>query len=210
MLEMPGQPPKKTLVLNLNKTIIFSEYKMHTGFNIFKRPELMRFLKALGNDYEIVVFGTEDGTYVTEVCQNLDKFNMTIQHKLGKEAAALGSSGRYIKDLNYLNRDLKRVIVVDYDPENVKYHPDNTIIIPEYKGDVNDKELFYLIVLLKELAKPDVKDVREVISKYGSYKTYLNFYKSHPKYNRYLPKENPIPDDADLQAVYNKKENLKK
>ena len=29
-------------------------------------------------------------------------------------------NGEYVKDLNYLNRDLKNVIVIDHNPKNVK------------------------------------------------------------------------------------------
>ena len=42
--------------------------------------------------------------------------------------------GRYIKDLKYLNRDLKNVIVIDKDIENVKKHPHNAIILKEFHG----------------------------------------------------------------------------
>lgn len=56
-IEMPGQ---KTLVLNLNKTLISYNYKMGKGFEIIKRPGLNKFLLELSNHYEIVVFGTED------------------------------------------------------------------------------------------------------------------------------------------------------
>lgn len=51
---------KKTLVLNLNKTLILSEYKLGAGFQIIKRPGLSKFLQEMGNYYEVVVFGTED------------------------------------------------------------------------------------------------------------------------------------------------------
>ena len=50
----------KTLVINLNKTLISYNYKMGTGFEIIKRPGLNKFLLELSNHYEIVIFGTED------------------------------------------------------------------------------------------------------------------------------------------------------
>jgi import inner membrane translocase subunit TIM50 len=73
---------------------------------------------------------------------------MLINHKLGKEATRL-ENGRYIKDINYLNRDLSKVIVIDFDPNNVKYHPTNTIILPEFTGDGKDRELLVAIQFLK-------------------------------------------------------------
>jgi len=113
---------------------------------------------------------------------------MSIRYKLGKEATAWELSG-YIKDLRYLNRNLSRVICIDYDINNVKYTPLNVIVIPEFNGDSNDKELLLLIQLLKDMSKSTVKDVRKMISTYGNYKPYLNYYKQNPRYHKLLPDE---------------------
>ena len=55
-----ADPNAKTLVINLNKTLISYKYKMGTGFEIIKRPGLNKFLMEMSNFYEIVIFGTED------------------------------------------------------------------------------------------------------------------------------------------------------
>lgn len=63
---LPDLPPEsagageKTLVINLNKTLISYTYEMGTGFKIIKRKGLERFLLEMSNYYEIVIFGTED------------------------------------------------------------------------------------------------------------------------------------------------------
>lgn len=199
-VELIGQPSKKTLVINLNKTLINYQYKFGSGFEILKRPGLLKFLQEMGQLYEVVIFGSEDSNFVEEVSHKLDQFDMNIRYKLGKEATRL-EKGRYIKDLNYINRDLKNVIVIDYDPLNVKYHPNNVIVLPEFSGDGTDRELVLSIVFLKEMAKPEVKDIRKEIEKYGNYKTYINFYKSSPKYKKLLPKDDYVKDDSDLQEV---------
>lgn len=201
-VELVGQPPRKTLVINLNKTLINYEYKFGSGFEILKRPGLMKFLQEMGQVYEVVIFGTEDSNFVEEVAGKLDQFEMNIKYKLGKEATRL-VNGSYVKDLHFLNRDLKNVVCVDYDPENIKFNPTNAVILPEFNGDGKDRELIMAIVFLKEMAKPDVKDVRKEIEKWGSYKPYIKFYKSNPKYRKLLPAEDHLNDDADLQAVVN-------
>jgi import inner membrane translocase subunit TIM50 len=109
-----------------------------------------------------------------------------INFYLGREACSK-YDGKIIKDLNYINRSLGNVIVIDGDLNNVKKNPDNVIIIPDFLGNPNDQELKVIIPFLKEMAKSEVKDVREVIDKYGNYKTYLKYYKDHPKYHVLLP-----------------------
>lgn len=39
------------------------------------------------------------------------------------------SNGKYIKDLTYLNRDPKNIIVIDRDIENVGKHKQNAIVL---------------------------------------------------------------------------------
>ena len=71
-----------------------------------------------------------------------------ISFVLGKEASAR-YSGKSIKDLNYLNRDLKNIIVIDCKEENVKKHKSNLILLPEYFGDETDAEMRNIIPFLK-------------------------------------------------------------
>jgi import inner membrane translocase subunit TIM50 len=43
--------------------------------------------------------------------------------------------GEFIKDLNYLNRDLRKVVALESHPKNIKNQPKNAIIISEFEGD---------------------------------------------------------------------------
>lgn len=49
----------------------------------------------------------------------------------------------------------------------VNRHQENVIVIPEFKGESEDRGLFELFPLLEHLSRPEVKDVRKEISKYG-------------------------------------------
>jgi len=52
---------------------------------------------------------------VQEIRQNLDPNQTTFMGGFGKESMVY--DGTYFKDLSYLNRDLKNVIVVDFNPD---------------------------------------------------------------------------------------------
>ena len=58
--QLPIDARKKTLVINLTGTLTTHSYKFGTGFEILKRPGIIKFLNELGPLYEIIVFGTED------------------------------------------------------------------------------------------------------------------------------------------------------
>ena len=56
----PGYAPMKTLVMNLNGTLIHSEYKFGVGFEVLKRPGLSVFLQRMAKNYECVIFGDQE------------------------------------------------------------------------------------------------------------------------------------------------------
>lgn len=45
------------------------------------------------------------------------------------------SNGGYFKDLGYLNRDMKNVVVIDKSADKVAKQKRNVITLPEYKGE---------------------------------------------------------------------------
>lgn len=57
--------------------------------------------------------------------------------------------GHHVKNLDWLNRDLSKVIVVDWNPESVKLHPDNALVISRWKGNDDDQTLSDLASFLK-------------------------------------------------------------
>lgn len=64
LLDRPPLPPgyqhPKVLVLNLNGTLIHSEYKFGVGFELLKRPGLTMFLNTMARNFEVVVFGDQE------------------------------------------------------------------------------------------------------------------------------------------------------
>jgi len=73
---------------------------------------------------------------------------------VGHEYTALDTDGSYVKDLSYMNREIKNIVVVEFDDEKVKYHKDNVIVIPYWDGDKDDRELIDLLPFLEHLSDP--------------------------------------------------------
>jgi len=57
----------------------------------------------------------------------------------------------YPQDLTNLNRPLTKVIIVDTDPKSVKFHPENSIILDKWTGDIHDRTLWDLIPFLQSM-----------------------------------------------------------
>lgn len=149
----PGYAPMKVLVLNLNGTLVHSEYKFGVGFEILKRPGLSVFLQRMARNYEIVFFGEQEQGYVNEIAEALDPQQQMIQARLGRESTMLKGS-MYIKDFSYLGRPAKEVIYLDFSDETVPYHKDNCIVLPKWEGDVDDRALYDIIPFLESKCSP--------------------------------------------------------
>lgn len=158
----PGAPPTRTLVIDLDRTLVFSSYSRATGWRVAKRPGAEAFLAYMAQFYEIVVFTSNLNSYADPILDKLDP-NVYVAHRLYR-AETHYKNGVHIKDLSHLNRALERVVVIDRDEKQVAMHSENAIIIPEWSGDPNDTALLDLIPFLESLVKMDVADVRDEVA----------------------------------------------
>lgn len=68
--------------------------------------------------------------------------------------------------MQYLNRDLSKVILIDTKEEHARYQPENAIVLDKWTGDPKDKTLVALIPFLEYLAGMGVEDVRTVLKSF--------------------------------------------
>jgi len=174
---------KATLVLDLDETLVhctidpipnpdyaFDVVCNQQTFSVYalKRPGLDDFLNArlfVSKLFEVVVFTASQRVYAEALLNMIDPHRKLIPHRLFREAC-LEVQGNYLKDLNVLGRDLKRVILVDNSPYAYGYQISNGIPIESWFDDKNDRELEALLPLLKRLgAEDDVRPLIETIYK---------------------------------------------
>lgn len=127
----------------------------------------------LSQMYEVIVFTDDEYTFLMSIIPTLDPRQQVFMGFFGRECM-VWHKGHYIKDLKYLNRDLKNVIVIDKDFESVPKHRQNTIVLPQFHGQQDDNELKMLLPLLESislsylgLANPEVRDVRKILASMG-------------------------------------------
>lgn len=178
----PSSPPL-TLVLDLDETLVHCtvepipdadmifpvtfngiQYRVH----VRTRPYLMQFLAAVSKKFEVVVFTASQKVYANELLKRIDPDSKYIQHRIFREACLL-VEGNYLKDLNVLNRNLAKSVLVDNSPHAFGYQVDNGIPIESWFDDPGDSELLKLEHFLETLH--GVNDVRAVVrSKFQTYK----------------------------------------
>jgi len=165
---MPEDKNKKTLVLDLDETLLHSSFKpivnadfvipveiedqVHQVY-VLKRPGVDNFLEQTGKIFELVVFTASLSKYADPVLDLLD-IHKVIRSRLFREHCC-NHKGNYVKDLSKLGRDLSKTIIIDNSAASYLFHPHNAIAVTTWFDDMNDSELLDLIPLLTDLDKCD-------------------------------------------------------
>jgi len=176
----PKDAGKKTLVLDLDETLVHSTFKAvpwadfaipvrigdqsHYVY-VTKRPGVDEFLVDMSKYYEIVIYTASRDKYANPLLDILDEKNV-IRKRLYREDC-LFNDGTYVKDLSKLGRDLKETIIVDNAPHSYVFHQANAIDCSSFIDDNLDKELYQIGAFLKEIRK--VKDVRDHCHKWKDF-----------------------------------------
>lgn len=169
-----GQLGKATLVLDLDETLVHSSFQpgIHADFvfdleieghthivSVVTRPGVHEFLQKASELYEVVIFTASMSLYADRVIDVLDRENV-VSARLFRESCTY-VDGVYVKNLELLGRDLKRVVIVDVStmqnsPTSYMFQPNNAIPVESWYDDRNDTALMELLEDLQALAfEPD-------------------------------------------------------
>ncbi|KAJ0240702.1 Haloacid dehalogenase-like hydrolase [Hirschfeldia incana] len=147
---------KKTIVLDLDETLIHSSMEkpevpfdfvvrpeidgQMLTFFVIKRPGVDDFLKRIGEKYQIVVFTAGLREYASLVLDKLDPERRVISRSFYRDACS-EIDGRLVKDLGLVAKDLRRVVIVDDNPNAYALQPENAFPIKPFCDDLSDVEL---------------------------------------------------------------------
>ncbi|KAJ5551573.1 NLI interacting factor [Penicillium sp. DV-2018c] len=188
---LPDEDPQMrqpyTLVLSLEDLLVHSEWSREHGWRVAKRPGVDYFLRYLNQYYELVLFTSVPSMMADQVLRKLDPYRI-IRWPLFREATRY-KDGEYIKDLQYLNRDLSKVILIDTKEEHARHQPENAIILDKWTGDPKDKTLVALIPFLEYLAGMGVEDVRTVLKSFDGTSIPIEFAKREKAMRERFEKE---------------------
>eukprot|EP00808_Paulinella_micropora_P020349 g73632.t1 len=136
------------------------------GYRLRKRPGVDALVKgAFMAGYELVIWDSEQGTEDAEL-QHLELDQNFIQYHFFRDHTNF-RRGRFVKDMSRLNRDMRRVVVVDSD-KNGLLPQENAIDISPFLQDPTDQELFKILKFLEQISQYNVHDVRDKIKAYNA------------------------------------------
>eukprot|EP00455_Lapot_gusevi_P043770 TRINITY_DN5370_c0_g1_i3.p1 TRINITY_DN5370_c0_g1~~TRINITY_DN5370_c0_g1_i3.p1 ORF type:complete len:328 (+),score=67.82 TRINITY_DN5370_c0_g1_i3:87-1070(+) len=190
-----GRVPR-TIVIDLDGTIMHSDWDREHGWRIRKRPYLDFFFYRLAQlqGVEVVLWTTQNQYVAESLLQVVDRVGH-IQHRLYRETTSY-HKGTLIKDLSHLNRDLSRVLVLDCDESLYALQPDNVLLLPKFEGNTSDDALLRYLAFIEHIHREDVADIRELMREYKGSDIPQKFYER----NQLLKKEKGVVTDVRKKA----------
>ena len=135
------------------------------SFYVLKRPGADELLESLGAKYEVVVFTAGLREYASLVLDRLDR-KRVITHRLYRDSCK-EVDGRLVKDLSGLGRDLRRVVIVDDNPNSYSFQPENAVPVRPFIDDLGDCELRKLARFFE--CSDGFDDMRDAVKHYFGY-----------------------------------------
>ncbi|KAJ3155331.1 Nuclear envelope morphology protein 1 [Geranomyces michiganensis] len=168
--------PRKTLVLDLDETLIHSTSRGARNYHhmvevlverhvflyyVYKRPYCDLFLKKVCEWYKVVIFTASMPEYADPVIDWLDPGRNLFAERYFRQSC-MYRNGLYVKDLSIIEPDLARVCLVDNSPISYQWNEDNGIPIETWQTDTSDEALLDMLPFLDALRY--VEDVRHILA----------------------------------------------
>ncbi|XP_044014053.1 mitochondrial import inner membrane translocase subunit TIM50-C-like [Aphidius gifuensis] len=170
--------PQYTLVLEFTDLLVHPDWTYQTNWRFKKRPGVDQFLEQLVPYFEIVIY---TDLYAHMFFPLLGRLNPNV-HMFG---LARGSTryinGHNVKDLDVLNRNLSKVIVIDWNKISIQLQPQNAILIPRWNGNDDDTTLIELSAFLTMIHATNVADVRDIIKYYQQFDNPLEAFRENER-----------------------------
>ena len=221
LLLPPKTSGKKTLVLDLDETLVHSQFITFSApsdvilkieieneihdIHVMVRPGVKEFLEKMEKLYEIVIFTASVSKYADPLLDIIDKKGF-CPFRLFREHCSLINT-TFVKDLQRLGRDLKNIIIVDNSPLSYALHPENGLPILTWFEDKSDRELYHITPILEFLSY--VKDVREFIPKFVGPDNGINYQKVNEIIKNYNGPRFIIADDKNDEKNKNNNNNYR-
>ena len=215
----PKTSDKKTLVLDLDETLVHSQFmpfstpsdvvvkieiegELH-DINVMVRPGVKELLEKMEKLYEIVIFTASVSKYADPLLNIIDKRGY-CPHRLFREHCSF-INATFVKDLKRLGRDLKNIIIVDNSPLCYSLHPENGLPISNWFEDKSDRELFKIVPILEFLS--NVRDVREFIPRFVGYDNQIDYIRAKQIINNSSSRVNTRDNKEEKQKNSNNNNN---
>lgn len=164
----------KLLILDIDETLIYSSEKQLDRIPDFKldeyfvyiRPGLNKFILSCSKLFYLAIWTASSSEYAREVIKHIFPDDLQLEFVFTGERCLLKRNldldiieiFKPLKKVKKKGYSLNHILIVDNIAETFKYNYGNGILVKEYLGEENDRELFILLKYLEIIgAKENVR-----------------------------------------------------
>ena len=170
---------KKTLILDLDNTLIYTPHTLTTPIQdlhlqSIRRPYLHRFLSTVSKYFRLILYTASVREYATHVINSLGEDKKLFHSILARENCHQVVPGYYVKSLDLLpGIDPMSTLILDDKLLVWPYNLGNVVPLTPYKGSIYDQDLLVIVNYLLFLATThfDVRYLNEIY--FGSHNRFL-------------------------------------
>ena len=168
LLPISKNDKKYSLIISLDKTLIYINEQESNIDNYQFRPGLFSFLSMLKPYYELISYTNNSKDYANQIIHQIEFREKYFDYSLYKENM-ITEDFNYFENISSIGRDVKNILIIDnnYD-KNFESIKENKINICPYFGDrtENDCALFALKKILLLIYQNNYNDLRIAIKDY--------------------------------------------
>lgn len=171
-----GIDTRLTVILDLDQTLVSSTVYNKGSINccdfmisvscqgkpvqiaVNERPNLNLFLRELSKFATLILYSAATKDYVDEILPQIDPMQRYFSKVYTRENCIKDASGRLKKDYSIIKSHPAQTLIVDDIQENFSDFKENGILIPPYKGEIEDDDLVRVLEIILALSQlPDVR-----------------------------------------------------
>lgn len=168
---------RKTLVLDLDETLVHSQFKavknpdyiipvdiegQVSNIYVMKRPGAEYFLQQMSNFFELVIYTASLSKYADPLMNMMDPKGYCTKRLFREHCSFV--NGVFVKDMSVIGRDMKDAIIIDNSPTSYMLQPECGLPIVSWFDDMQDRILYDYMPFLTEMSK--MFDMREAITSF--------------------------------------------
>lgn len=165
------------LVLDLDETLIYSveeplvrvpDHRIGP-FQVYRRPQLERFLTGVAEEYDLAVWSSATPDYVRAVVAAVIPSDIDLAFVWGRDRCTQRYDPEqlesyFVKDLKKVRRrgySLARLLIVEDTPQKVERQYGNAVYVPSWEGSQEDEVLLQLLDLCSIRAEPNFRTIEK-------------------------------------------------
>ena len=166
------------LILDLDETLVYateiqreSAHDFVVGpYFVYRRPHLKSFLLGVARYYRLAAWSSSSFLYFHSVVDRVLPPTVALEFRWSRNRCVRHFDHEqqqeiWLKDLRKVKRvgyDLKRILIVDDEPEKLSRNYGNAIYVSPFTGDPGDDELLALLKYLTSIvAEPDFRSIEK-------------------------------------------------